>query len=93
MERCPNCRARRRRDASECHRCGMSHELLLSVEAIARRKRRQAAQALLRGQTLEAERALNRARVLRDDPLLRQVAKFLEARKRATATRRRPPDP
>ena len=83
MERCPNCRARRRNDSSECHRCGMSLVLPLEIERQADQLQRIAAYELLSGDWVKAKQHINQTRRLKDGPILSLLERFIEAKNTA----------
>ena len=88
MERCPNCRARRRNDSSECHRCRMSFVVLLEIERQADQLQRIAADELLSGDWIEAKQHIHQARQLKDSPILSLLERFIEAKILASETQR-----
>lgn len=88
MERCPNCRARRSNDSSECHRCGMSFVLLLEIERQADQLQRIAADELLNSDWTEAKQHIQQIRQLKDSPILSMLERFIEAKILASETQR-----
>ena len=81
MDRCPNCRARRRSERSECHRCGMSLVLPLEIERQAEQMQRTAMRELLGGDLLKAKQCIDQARRLKDGSTLSLLEQFIEAKR------------
>jgi len=81
MERCPNCRARVG-DETQCPRCGMDLELILSVEQAAEDLVRCAVQRLESGDWEGARTTLRRSLGLRHDIGVQRLLIFVETAER-----------